>query len=557
MKYTYAEKEIPKAWASDDVLSALSPLTQKILANRGFVDVEETKVFIRAEFNDVVNGTNLADIDKLTHRLAEAVQNKEHIIVYQDYDVDGCAACAIAVENLRRFGAIVDYYSNDRIVDGFGLCVNGIKNIVREFPDTKVILTVDNGIVAFDGVNEANALGLTVLITDHHSPADTLPAAYAIVNPKQHDETYPFKDFCGAGVILKVMFALAGLLGQDKSEVCKSIDLAAMATVADVVPMAGENRAITREGMKSLNAGTRVFIRCLNESKNIKNVTAHDTVAFLYAPMINAVSRMGYNVRDVVSMLISDDADFCMKSAVWLNDVNQQRKAEKEAEMKIAAAELSTIGEKPNCIVLYNENFKEGIIGILAGNLKEKYKCPAIVFAPAEDGSLKASARSTPGLNIIQTLKQLPQFMLACGGHALAAGFSIRKDAFEEFKEAFEMLVDENMDASLNVESRAIDAVVPAGSITVKAINELKAMEPYGEGFSEPLIGVTANIISTRFMGAEKQHVKYVDESGFAIIKWNGAERAKQMAAAPRKFVGRLAVNEYNGITSPQMVSEI
>ena len=178
MKYTYTEKEIPASWASDDVLSSLSPLTQKILANRGFADVEETKVFIRTEFSDVVNGTNLSDMDKLTHRLAEAVQNKEHIIVYQDYDVDGCAACAIAVENLRRFGAIVDYYSNDRIVDGFGLCVNGIKNIVREFPDTKVILTVDNGIVAFDGVDEANALGLTVLITDHHSPADTLPAAY-------------------------------------------------------------------------------------------------------------------------------------------------------------------------------------------------------------------------------------------------------------------------------------------------------------------------------------------------------------------------------------------
>ena len=556
MAYTYNPIPIPSEWLDDPVLARTQPLVLQILANRGLQTVEEVSECLFPDFSIVIKDAGLKDMDKLVERLARALSFHEKIVVYHDYDVDGICACTIMVENLRRMGGDVEFYANDRFVDGFGMCPNGVEQIMQRWPETKVILTVDNGIVAFDGVDAANKLGVDVLITDHHEPEITLPSAYAVVDPKRQDETYPFRDFCGAGLALKAMFALALCLRKDVSEVYRSVDLAALATVADVVPLHGENRTIVREGTHALTDGDRPAIKVLNTIKKAARVTAHGTVAFTYAPMINAVSRLGQDTRNVIEFFMELDEMNCRKTALWLDELNEQRKSETTREVDISE-NLLTAENNPNpeCIVLYNDNFAEGIVGIVAGRLKSKYNVPVIVFAPSEPGLIKASARSVPGLNLIETLMMLPEYTVKCGGHAAAAGLTIKKADFDAFKEAFTKLCHERNDVSKNNVSTPIDAVVDSSALNEEVVRSLSALEPFGEGFPEPLFGLTANIDEVRFMGQGQKHVKYTDNSqDVSIIEWGGGDKARARTKPPRKFVGRLELNEFNGHVSVQMI---
>ena len=556
MVYKYHFEPIPSEWLSDPVLSRTEPLVLQILANRGFKTAAEVSDFLFPDFSAVIKAVGLKDMDKLVERLSRALNGHEKIVVYHDYDVDGICGCTIMVENLRRMGGDVEFYANDRLVDGFGMCPNGVEQIMKRWPETRVILTVDNGIVAFDGVEAANKLGVDVLITDHHEPGAALPSAYAVVDARRKDETYPFRDFCGAGLALKAMSALARRLRRDVSEVCRSADMAALAAVADVVPLHGENRTIVHEGTRVLTNGDRPAIRALNTVKNVARVTAHGTVAFTYAPMINAVSRMGQDTRHVINFLMEPDEGKCRKTALWLDEVNEQRKAETAREEDISQKMLAEENNPdPECIVLYNDSFKEGIVGIVAGRLKNRYNVPVIVFAPREPGLIKASARSVPGLNLIETLMMLPEYTVKCGGHAAAAGLTIQKADFDAFKDAFTKLCHDRNDISKNNVSPPLDAIVDSSELNEEFVRSLSALEPFGEGFPEPLFGLTADIDEVRFMGQGQKHVKYMDtRHNVSIIEWGGGDKARAKAEPPCRFVGHLELNEFNGNVSVQMI---
>lgn len=561
MPYTYKKTEIPSDWLAAPSLMGVDPLALEILAARGIKTVQEAKDILFPSFKIVVENTEIKDMDKLVEKLEQAIYEKLPITVYQDYDVDGCMACAVMVENLRRFGGIVHYYGNDRFVDGYGMCPHGVDSLMKKFPDTKIILTVDNGIVAFDGIERANELGLTVLVTDHHEPGENLPAAYAVVDPKRKDETYPFHDLCGTGLALKTMIALSKKMKRDLNLVTQSADMAALATVADVVPMVGENRAIVKYGLQLINDGVRPAFRVLNSVKKISHVTAHETLAFTYAPMINAVSRMGKDTSRIVRMFLTDNISKLEDDVLWLDDINEMRKSETKQEMKYAEEIIQQKGfdkdHLPSSVVVFHPSFQEGIVGIVAGKIKGAYNCPTVVFAPADNGMIKASARSTPGLDIKQAFDSMADIMVNYGGHAMAAGLTIMEKDYQEFCDRFEEIVKRDMDVTKNVKTTPIDVVVQAKDLKEETVRDLSVLEPYGEGFPEPLLGLVANVDSVRYMGTEQQHVKYIDSSAdVSIITWNGAEAAKNRTSFPKKFVGHVSLNEFRGIVSVQMITD-
>lgn len=555
MAYKYHPVSIPDDWKKHPALMSIDPICLEILLQRGMSSVQDVVEFLFPQFSDVIKNTRFVDIDTAIDRLIEAINNQEKIVVYQDYDVDGCSACAIMVENLHRFGADVWYYGNDRHLDGYGLCVNGINNILKQEPDTKLVVTVDNGIVAHQGIEYAIGKGLDVIVTDHHEPGDSLPPALAIINPKRKDETYPFRDLCGAGIALKLMFGLAKRMRKNLNDVAMSTDLAALATVADVVPMVGENRAIVKEGLKYINEGIRPAFKILNAIKDNRKITGHRTIAYQYAPMINSISRMGYDTGIVVDTFLSEDENVLKANLLKMDEVNNQRKDETKREMEVAVAGVDKykIGSS---IVFYDDSFQEGIVGIVAGRLKTDYKRPVVVFAPGENNTLKASARSVSCFNLKDNLDKMSDILVGYGGHAMAAGLTIKKDDYDEFVRRFTEITDKEVDIGACEEAIQIDAVVKAENLTEDFIFNLSVLEPYGEGFKEPFLGLIADIDDVIYMGKEKQHVKWIDSTNnVSVIKWNGAEDSRRSSTLPQKFVGNPALNEFNGRVSVQFLA--
>jgi len=275
----------------DAELQTLNPVCLDILSRRGFSTSDKIRDILVPSFKEAIQPLNCQDIQPAILTLAKAIQDKQPIVVYRDYDVDGITAGAVAVECLSHLGADVHHYVNRRETDGFGVCKNGIDNILKLWPDTQIILTVDNGINGTDAVKYANARGLTVVITDHHEPGDELPPAAAVVDLKRKDETYPFRDLCGCGVIFRVMLDLYRHLKQDTKPVLAAVDLVTLATVADVVPLLGENRALVKHGIPLIEAGKRPFFRAMLDLLGVREVNAHYTLGFQIAPVLNSLSR--------------------------------------------------------------------------------------------------------------------------------------------------------------------------------------------------------------------------------------------------------------------------
>lgn len=535
-------------------LATVDPVCLDILWHRGFRTQQEMEQILFPSIDDVLNHELLKDMDKAIAVLSNALKTHQHIVVYQDYDADGCCSCAIAVECLRNLGGKVSYYCNDRSVDGFGFCVNGVDNILSTYPDAKVILTVDNGVVACEATEYANSKGMTVVITDHHEPGEVLPNAAAVVDAKRKDETYPYHDLCGAGVSFKLMVALYRALGHDIAPVVNTLDIAALATVADVVPLLGENRAIVHEGLELIRQNKRPAFAALNRIMEPKSINAQHTLAFIYGPMVNSLNRMGEDPTMAVDLMLCQNDDKAGEIVLELRALNEERKELTDAQKDIVDNMVDPKNVPP-VIVVYSNEFTEGLVGIIAGRVKEKYNRPAIVFADSGEDELKGSARSTGEVNIKEALDQVAELTTAYGGHAKAAGVSIKKADFERFKKAITDIVLPAVKGSL--ETTELDASITASDISTDMIAELSILEPYGEGFPAPVFELQANPEFDRFMGTESQHIKFKDaEHSLDIIRWNGAEAWNANPVVPDKFVGKLSLNEWRGRVTPQFICE-
>lgn len=552
--YTYHETVLPPELQTDP-LASVSPLVLQILYKRGFQTVEAMSDMLFGHLDWSLQHVTMQGTEPAVALLARLVKEHRRIVIYQDYDVDGCAAGALCLETLRALGGVADSYVNDRELDGYGICPRGIDSILQQHPDTALLLTVDNGVVAHEAIAYAYSKGVPVLVTDHHAPGDILPAAEAVIDPKRKDETYPFHELCGTAVAFKLMLALYRHLGANTTPVLNTIDLVALATVADVVPLVGENRDFVREGIRRINEQPRPAFRVMRELFHVRKVTAHYTIGYQYAPMINALSRMGADPQLATQALLSHDEAYLREHIAAMIQINEDRKAETSREEQLARTMVDT-KQLPPMLILRDDSFQEGIVGIVAGKLKNEYHRPVMIGAPNGQGFIKASCRSIEGFHMKENLDQVADLLTAYGGHAKAAGLTVREGLFDTLQARLLAQAEAALTPESFIVKREIDAVLSMDEATVELVQELRLLEPFGEGYPAPLFGLRYDYDSVQFFGENHKHVKYWNRAhNLTILEWSGAadeQRRQQRCRRRRKAIGTLDVNEYNGRVSPQ-----
>ena len=486
----------------------VSPVIATIMAKRGIKE-EDAKKFFHPQLNDIIDPFLMKDMDAAVERLNEAMGRKERIMVYGDYDVDGCTAVALVYKFLQQYYSNIDYYIPDRYDEGYGVSRKGI-DFAHE-TGVGLIIILDCGIKAIKEIEYAKELGIDFIICDHHVPDEEMPQAAAILNPKREDDTYPFKHLCGCGVGFKFMQAFAKSNGISFSRLIPLLDFCAVSIAADIVPVTGENRILAYHGLKQLNQNPNIGLKAIIDICGLNGRTlSMSDIVFKIGPRINASGRME-NGRESVNLLVEKDFAVAFDKAKHINEYNEQRKdidkqMTEEANLIVGRLESQ---QKHSSIVLYDENWKKGVIGIVASRLTEIYVRPTVVLT--RDGELATgSARSVAGFDIYAAIKSCRDLLLNFGGHTYAAGLTLRWDDVKEFRDRFQAYVEEHIlpehtEAALN-----IDAVIDLKDITKKMHSELKKFGPFGPGNTKPMFA-TMNVYdfgTSKVVGREQEHIK-------------------------------------------------
>lgn len=536
-----------------------SRLMGRLLASRGVSNAtEHAKAGAR-----LLHWTELKGAELAARELANAIENGEEMTIVADYDCDGATSCAVMTRAIKAMGGKIGYYVPNRFHDGYGLTRSIVEKVVASRPETKVLVTVDNGILSFDGVDAANERGIRVVITDHHLAGDRLPAAAAIVNPNQPGCTFPSKNLAGVGVAFYVAAALREELARRGSlrsafKVSELFDLVAVGTVADVVKLDSNNRRIVKTGLTRMRAGLACEgVKALFEvSGDPLSRATTQSIAFRVGPKLNAAGRLE-DMTKGVRLLTTDDREEALALAEELNALNMKRK-EIEKEMQSQAAEaLENFDESESMsICAFAEDFHEGVIGLVAGRIKESRHRPTIAFAKAEGGFLKGSGRSIPGFHLKDALERVgreaPGLLVKFGGHAMAAGLTIKSGDFDLFRKVFEDVCAKTMPPEALRKTVLVDEAPPVHEMTVATAEMIEA-EAWGQGFPEPLFVAQATVVEERQIGKEKNHLKMkveIDGERFDAIRFFdgtlvGSERAE--------IVFSLTTNVFNGQIDVQL----
>lgn len=487
----------------------ISPLLSSVLIRRGIRTESAAKRFFRPQLNDLINPFLMKDMDTAVDRLNDAMGRKERIMVYGDYDVDGCTAVALVYKFLQQFYSNIDYYIPDRYDEGYGVSIKGIDHAHET--GVKLIIILDCGIKAIEEISYAKSLEIDFIICDHHVPDETMPPAAAILNPKRPDDPYPFKHLSGCGVGFKFMQAFAKNNGIPFSQLIPLLDFCAVSIAADIVPVVDENRILAYHGLKQLNKNPNIGLKAIIDicGLNGRELSMSDIV-FKIGPRINASGRME-NGRESVNLLVEKDFICALKEAKHINEYNEQRKdidkqMTEEANLIVERIESQ---ERHSSIVLYDENWKKGVIGIVASRLTEIYIRPTVIFT--RDGNFATgSARSVTGFDIYSAIKNCRDLLINFGGHTYAAGLTLKWDDLPEFRRRFQQYVDDNIlpehtEAILN-----IDAMIDFRDITRKFHTELKRFSPFGPGNPKPLFCTTGvyDFGTSKVVGREQEHIK-------------------------------------------------
>ena len=551
--YPFRESEVLRQ-------GGIHPVLARLYAARGLTDARE----LSSELHALIPPAGLLHIDAAAVFLADAIAANKRMVIVADYDCDGATACATALRGLRAMGAEVDFIVPNRFEYGYGLTPEIVALTAREkAPD--IIITVDNGIASIDGVAEANRRGIEVVVTDHHLPADTLPAARVIVNPNQPSCGFPSKNLAGVGVVFYVLLALRAELRRrgayetaPQPKLDHLLDLVALGTVADVVKLDANNRILVAQGLKRMRAGRMhagVAALFRIAGREARNASPFD-LGFALGPRLNAAGRLE-DMSLGIECLITDDDERAWALANQLNDINLKRR-EIEADMQDTA--LLHLDEfepaASSTISVFDAGWHQGVIGIVASRLKEKFFRPTFTFAPGADGWIKGSGRSIPGFHLRDALdlvsKRAPSLIDKFGGHAMAAGLTIRADAFDAFAAAFEAvgqawLSQQQLERVIETDGPLEDAYYTTQFI------ELMAGQVWGQGFAPPVFCDEFRVISQRIL--KERHLKLLLEKNgtrFDAI-WFGHTDAMGERA---RVAFRLDANEYNGVTKVQLLVE-
>lgn len=536
--------------------NGVHPLLAQLLAARG-VKADDA---LDASLKHLINPDMLTNNQRMAVILANAIAAQQSILVVGDYDADGATATAVAVKGLSAMGAQVDFLVPNRFEYGYGLTPEIVALAQQSKPD--FILTVDNGIASIDGVAYANSVGIQVLVTDHHLPAEQTPAASCIVNPNQRGCDFPSKHLAGVGVMFYVLMALRAELktrgffeGKVIFNLAELLDLVALGTVADLVKLDANNRILVEQGLRRIRAGAGCAgIQAILKfaGRDAHKVTAQD-LGFYVGPRLNAAGRLD-DMTLGIKCLLADNMQEALRYAQTLHELNAERR-NIEGDMQDGARAVLDLAEVDASfsISMYQADWHQGVIGILASRIKEQYHRPVIAFADAGDGILKGSGRSIPGLHLRDALdlvtKQHPQLILKFGGHAMAAGLSIREADFLTFKTAFERVVRSLITAEELQESIETDGSLDTPVMTLDTA-KLLATQVWGQGFAPPLFYDQFKVLQQRIL-AEK-HLKLTLEKNkqrFEAIYFNQTD----LLAAQAHMVYQLQVNEFNGQQTLQL----
>ena len=501
----------------------------KLLVQRGFADVASARRFLRPSRHDLHDPLLLPDIDRALERLIRAIRAREPVLVHGDYDVDGQCATTIMTRAIRHCGGVAEPFVPHRLKDGYDLSAAGVR--AAQAAGATVILALDCGTTALEAVGAARALGMDVIVVDHHLPGPQRPDALALVNPKRPESGYPFADLCGAALAWKLALALARAMGAGEHYVWHLLDLAALATVADLVPLAGENRVIVRLGLRLLRETPWLGLRALIAAAGLKGTIRAGQVAFVLAPRINAAGRVG-DANDGLRLLLTDDPDEADVLAAQLERQNAERQALDQRTLDEALEALARDYDPARDvgIVLAKDGWHPGVIGIVASRVVERIARP--VFMVAFDGEVgKGSGRSVPRCDLHAALAQCAPHLERWGGHKMAAGLTVQRGQLEAFRAAFNAACAAQVAPGDLVPSQRVDAVLPLADLTEEFERMLRHLEPTGMGNPGPVFGLEhVELAGARPIG--ERHIRFT--------LTDGAQRLRTVAWGMREEVERL-----------------
>ena len=529
----------------------MHPLVADILLSRGFKTHKDIQSFLEPSLNNLRDPFHLRHMYLAVELLQDAIVNDQQIFILGDYDVDGITATALVLDFLKACGAEkVDYFIPNRLKHGYGLTEASTDILLERNAD--LVITVDNGITAAGEIQRLNDAGIKTIVTDHHlAETDLLPPGI-VINPNHPECKYSFKKISGCGVALKLVMALRKSLrkldwwtsARPEPNLRNSLDLAALGTVADVVPLLDENRIITYHGLKVMNEKPRLAIQVLKSLKKVETITSR-TLAFQFGPLLNASGRLK-DADMAVRFLLSNDRQEAEKMAQILDATNAERR-EKESEMIQTALKLADEQKNNPALILVSPEFHEGVNGIVATRLVESFYKPVLILSEIK-GKLKGSGRSIPEMNLKEVLSDCSDFLERFGGHAAAAGCSLIPENLEAFRDRFIELCDERLPASL-VPKLQLDGTLDYPELNNQFVEQLNRLQPFGEGNPEPLFSV--NTPESPFTSLKQKHVKWKLKGNVEIIGWNCSEPFTN--SLPSQLAVNLGFNEFRGHRSIQL----
>ncbi|MBL7738522.1 MAG: single-stranded-DNA-specific exonuclease RecJ [Chitinophagaceae bacterium] len=531
------------------------PVICQILAQRGISTFDEAKDFFRPQLQDLHDPWLMKDMDKAVDRILAAVHNQEKVLVFGDYDVDGTTAVACMYQFLKKVHSPLDFYIPHRYREGYGVSKAGI-DFAKENGFT-LIISLDCGIKSAELIAYAKETGIDFIVCDHHLPDEVLPPAVAILNPKQKDCNYPFKELCGCGVGFKLISALAPQLNLSDEDVFEFLDLVATAIAADIVPMTGENRILAFHGLKKANENPNKGIKALMQLSSLKGILHINNLVFMIAPRVNAAGRMD-DARKAVQMFIAESYEEALHYAEMLHSDNTDRK---EADSNITEEALMLIEENEGwkerrSTLVFKPHWHKGVVGIVASRLIEHYYRPTIVLT--QSGEYAAgSARSVPGFNLYEAIHACREHLLGYGGHFAAAGMTLELEQVDAFRNKFEEVVSATIDPALLVPEVVIDAAITLSDIKWPFYNILCQMEPFGPDNLRPVF-LIRNVMDSGYSRIVKEeHIRFSLRQDNTVITGIGFNMAGKFPLLqmkqPLDIVCKIDENEWNGERSLQL----
>lgn len=524
----------------------ISELLSAILVNRNITDKKDIDVFLNPTRKDFHNPYFMPDMEQAVDRILMAIDKKEKVIIYGDYDVDGITSITVIKKFLKERGLDVGYYIPNRLDEGYGLNKEAVEKIANE--GYTLIITVDCGISGIEEIKYAYEKGMEVIVTDHHEPLEELPKCVAVIDCKRKDNKYPFKNLAGCGVVFKLTQAISQKLNLDEKEYLKYLDIVCVGTISDIVPLVDENRVIAKLGLKLVEQTRNPGLKALLVASGYKEVNSN-TVSFGIAPRINACGRMGKE-EEALKLFLTENIVEAGNITDKLNKYNRERQ---EIEKRIFEEALSKIEkqhlDQNNVIVVGSENWHHGVIGIVASKITELYFKPSILIC-FEGNEGKGSGRSIPGFDLHEALCESSEYLEKYGGHEMAVGLSLKKENFQKFADKFEEIAKkahtEEIESVIN-----IDEEITLKDVNIETVESLKALEPFGEANKLPVfIYKNLKIDSIRAL-SEGKHLKLTLKDGNTIINgigFNMGKYAEEFRISDKiDVLGVLEINSFNG----------